>query len=82
MKQKPGRTGRSSTLIHLLLASILLLLFLAACQSQTFTLPRLETTTAVAETAPQETAEPLYLPAPTATVDPAQRGQAGESEFR
>ena len=79
MKQKPGRTERSSSPTHLLLASILLLLFLAACRAQTFTPPRLATTTAVAETGPQEAADPLYLPAPTATADPVQRGQAGEA---
>ena len=79
MKQKPFRTKQPFTPTHLLFASILLLLFLVSCQSQTFTLPRLAATTAVAETVPREPAEPLYLPAPTATVDPVQRGQAGEA---
>jgi multiple sugar transport system substrate-binding protein len=76
--QKPGRTERPFTPTHLLFASILLLL-LAACQAQTFTPPRLATTTAATETGPQEAADPLYLPAPTATADPIQRGQAGET---
>jgi multiple sugar transport system substrate-binding protein len=66
-------------LTHLLFASILLLLFLAACQAQTLTPPRLVAPTSVAETGPQEAADPLYLPAPTATVDPVQRGQAVEA---
>ena len=79
MKQKPGRTKRPSTPTHLLFASTLLLLFLAACQVQTFTPPRLAAPTAVAKTGPQEAADPLYLPAPTATADPVQRGQAGEA---
>jgi multiple sugar transport system substrate-binding protein len=79
MKQKPGQTEWLYAPTHLLFVSILLLLYLAACQAQTFIPPRLETITAVTETGPQEAADPLYLPAPTATVDPVQRGQAGEA---
>jgi multiple sugar transport system substrate-binding protein len=56
--------------------ALLMLLFLVACGAQDFTPPRLAAATPVAEANMPETAEPLYLPAPTATASPTRKSEA------
>lgn len=51
----------------LLLTTGLVLLLLVACQPQVLTPPRIATSTAETASLLRETAEPVYLPAPTAT---------------
>jgi multiple sugar transport system substrate-binding protein len=54
----------------------LMLLFLVACSAQDLMPPRLAPPAPAARVATPEAAEPLYLAAPTATVDPALRSEA------
>lgn len=58
---------------RLLAAPLLLLLLLlhTACSAELLNPPRLATATAIAGSAPPPTAEPVFLPAPTATANPA-----------
>ena len=67
MKTRTSHSQGQLTPLHLALLFLLLLLFLAACQPEILTPPRLATITADAVLSAQETTEPLYLPAPTAT---------------
>ena len=61
------RSGLKQLQTMILFLPLVVMLFLTACQPAILTPPRLATTTAAAEVPPQDTAEPLYLPAPTPT---------------
>ena len=56
-----------------------LLLTIAACQPQLGTPPRLETVEALSSSAVRTTAEPIHLPAPTATNTPPEIQPVDES---
>ena len=74
---KNGVTTLKMNNLHVMGSMIpLLLLFLAACQPQAFSPPRLATATLISEKATPESQEPLFLAAPTATADTIQRNEA------
>ena len=62
--------------VHSGVVALLMLLSLVACGVQNLTPPRLAAATPVAEENAPETAEALYLPAPTATGNPTNRSEA------